>query len=237
MTTARAGPPLADIDWTEDGAPINRAFGDIYFSREDGVAETDYVFIEGCGLPAALNGRARFQTAELGFGLGLTTARLLRAWSTAAAATELSIASFEIAPAPIEAMARVLSDEPFAEPLLTALAARWPPPLGRTRYTLSGAPGVATLDLWIGDARACVPAWPERADAWFLDGHSPARNPDLWTAELMAAVFERTAPGGVFATYAAAGHVRRALAAAGFEVTRRPGFGRKREMLTGRRPG
>ena len=81
-----------------------------------------------------------------------------------------------------------------------------------------------------GDARATLAAWGDKADAWFLDGFSPAKNPELWGEELMAGVARHTAPGGTAATYTAAGHVRRALEAAGFDVTRAPGYGRKRHM-------
>ena len=78
-----------------------------------------------------------------------------------------------------------------------------------------------------------MPSWDGEADAWFLDGFSPAKNPELWAPDLMAEVARHTAPGGTFATYTAAGHVRRALADAGFTVSRQPGFGRKRHMTTG----
>jgi tRNA U34 5-methylaminomethyl-2-thiouridine-forming methyltransferase MnmC len=84
-----------------------------------------------------------------------------------------------------------------------------------------------------GDARATLPDWDGRADAWFLDGFAPARNPALWEPALMIAVARHTAPGGSCASFTAAGHVRRALAAAGFAVDRRPGFGRKRHMTVG----
>ena len=88
----------------------------------------------------------------------------------------------------------------------------------------------AELTVITGDARQTVPAWDERADAWFLDGFSPAKNPELWEPALIAAVGRHTATGGTAATYSAAGHVRRALAEAGFTVTRIPGYGRKRHM-------
>ena len=85
----------------------------------------------------------------------------------------------------------------------------------------------------IGDARETVEQWPGRANAWYLDGFSPARNPEMWNAELMQAVHDKTVPGGSFATYTAAGQVRRNLQAAGFKVQTIDGFGRKREMLAG----
>ena len=90
------------------------------------------------------------------------------------------------------------------------------------------------LRVIIGDARTTLPNWTDEADAWFLDGFSPAKNPELWEEGLMKAVGAKTKSGGTFATYTAAGHVRRALADAGFEVQRVPGFGRKRHMTVGR---
>jgi tRNA U34 5-methylaminomethyl-2-thiouridine-forming methyltransferase MnmC len=93
--------------------------------------------------------------------------------------------------------------------------------------------GDIAVQVIIGDARATLPRWHGRADAWYLDGFSPAKNPELWGDDLMAEVGAHTAPGGTFATYTAAGHVRRALGAAGFAVERQPGFGTKRHMSTG----
>jgi tRNA U34 5-methylaminomethyl-2-thiouridine-forming methyltransferase MnmC len=81
-----------------------------------------------------------------------------------------------------------------------------------------------------GDARHTLPNWPKAADAWFLDGFSPAKNPELWGADLMAEVARHTAPQGTAATYTAAGFVRRGLEDAGFTVTRSAGYGRKRHM-------
>ena len=108
---------------------------------------------------------------------------------------------------------------------ITAAPAGWP----ARRFTL----GHVSAEVIEADARAALPAWPGRADAWFLDGFSPAKNPELWGEGLMAEVAAHTAPGGTFATYTAAGHVRRALAAAGFAVTRAPGFAGKRHMSRG----
>ena len=105
----------------------------------------------------------------------------------------------------------------------------------------TGQGGVMALpglraEVIIGDARATLPRWPGQADAWFLDGFSPAKNPELWSPALMAEVARHTKPGGSAATYTAAGFVRRGLADAGFEVERSPGFGRKRHMTRARMP-
>ena len=101
------------------------------------------------------------------------------------------------------------------------------------------ATGVASLGISnvnATNAPPALPAWDGFADAWYLDGFSPAKNPELWGDDLMAQVARHTAPHGTFATYTAAGHVRRALQAAGFAVTRQAGFARKRHMTTGLLP-
>jgi len=107
-------------------------------------------------------------------------------------------------------------------PLATELSAHW----GKDEITLPDL----RFRLIEGDARVTVPGWGGKADAWFLDGFSPAKNPELWEADLMVAVAAHTKPRGTAATYTAAGAVRRALAAAGFDVSRVPGYGRKRHM-------
>ena len=98
---------------------------------------------------------------------------------------------------------------------------------------LSSATPAFELTVIPGDARDTLPKWSGKADAWFLDGFSPAKNPELWEPDLMREVARHTASGGTFATYTAAGAVRRALTDAGFQVERRPGFGRKRHMTVG----
>ncbi|WGH79447.1 tRNA (5-methylaminomethyl-2-thiouridine)(34)-methyltransferase MnmD [Jannaschia ovalis] len=209
-----------ELDW-RDGVPVARAFGDPYFSLADGAAETRHVFLGGNDLPARL--RDGFHVAELGFGTGLNALVLAAAWTGPG---RIAMTSFEAFPMAKDDMARALSGFPGlgAEALLD----QWP----GERIALGG------LDLTLipGDARDTLPRWAGRADAWFLDGFAPARNPELWEPDLMAQVARHTAPGGSFATYTAAGHVRQALAAAGFAVERVPGFGRKRHMTRGRLP-
>ena len=85
----------------------------------------------------------------------------------------------------------------------------------------------------VDDAAEAVANWGGKADAWFLDGFAPSRNPGMWSDALLADVAARTAPGGRAATYSVAGHVRRGLAAGGFTVERMPGFAGKRHMSRG----
>ena len=223
------------LDWTPAG-PRSRSFGDIYFSAEDGLAESRLVFLQGCGLPEAWAGRRRFVVGELGFGTGLNIAALLDLWrQTRPADARLHIFSVEAHPLAAADAARALAHWPELAALTQPLIARWPgqaPGLHRIEFPEVGA----ILDLFIGDVAAALSQWTGQADAWFLDGFSPALNPQMWTPSVLAQVAERSAPGARAATFTVAGSVRRALTDAGFQVEKRPGHGRKRERLEARLP-
>lgn len=215
----------AELDWRDDMVPVSSRFGDPYFSVENGLDETRHVFLSGNDLPARF--RDGFQVAELGFGTGLNLLALCDLWQVSGQSGRLYFTSFEAYPMACPDMARALA----AFPGLAALAADLLAALetGTKRFDL----GPVTVEVIEGDARQTLPHWPGRADAWFLDGFAPARNPEMWSPELMQAVAAHTAPGGTLATYSAAGHVRRSLSGAGFSIDRIAGFGRKRHMTTG----
>ncbi|MFV1874552.1 tRNA (5-methylaminomethyl-2-thiouridine)(34)-methyltransferase MnmD [Nioella sp.] len=213
--------------WRDNGVPVSERFDDPYYSLDNGLAETRHVFLEGNDLPARFV--PGFHIAELGFGTGLNLIAARLAWREAGVTGRLRFTSFEAFPMPPEDALRALSAFPEVAELAedtAALLADPSQPLIRDDIE---------MQLVVGDARQTLPLWQVKADAWFLDGFSPAKNPELWGADLMAEVARHTAPGGSFATYTAAGDVRRALVAAGFDVTRRPGYGRKRHMSTGKK--
>lgn len=214
----------AELSWTDGEVPVSTRFDDPYFSLENGLAETAHVFLSGNDLPARF--RDGFRVAELGFGTGLNFLATLRAWRAAGAPGRLSFTSFEAFPMARPDMARALAAFPDLGVEAEALLAVWAD-LGPIPCEVRDG---VNLTLIVGDARSTLPAWDGAADAWFLDGFSPAKNPELWEAGLMAEVFAHTAPGGTAATYTAAGFVRRGLAEAGFAVSRVPGYGRKRHM-------
>jgi tRNA 5-methylaminomethyl-2-thiouridine biosynthesis bifunctional protein len=229
-----ARPPHAELDWTADGAPRSRRFDDIYFSREGGLDETRAVFLEGCGLPEAWAGRRRFTVAETGFGTGLNILALLELWRRRKpAGGRLSIFSVEAYPLTREEAARALAAWPELAGLASLLIQRWPHRApGFHRLDLPELD--ATLDLAVGEARWGIEAWSGAADAWFLDGFAPARNPQMWRPEVLAAIAARSAPGARLGTFTVAGNVRRGLQAASFAVDKRPGHGAKRERLEAR---
>lgn len=211
------------LEWRDGKLPVSRRFDDPYFSLQDGLAETRHVFLAGNDLP--LRFAEGFCVAELGFGTGLNLLATWAAWDQAGVPGPLRFVSFEAFPMAAVDRARALAIWPELAPYADSLVA--------------GFDGVrfrdATLDLEVipGDAAKAVPDWDGQADAWFLDGFSPAKNPAMWTAGLMQAVADHTRASGTVATYTAAGHVRKALSDAGFEITRTSGFGRKRHMTRG----
>ncbi len=225
--------PLEPLAW--DGEqPRSQRFDDPYFSRAGGLAEARAVFLDGCALPAAWADRSDFVVGELGFGTGLNVAALLELWRrTRPVAGRLHIFSIDAHPLAASDAARALAAFPeIAEPA-AALVAHWPRRArGFHRVDLPGF--AAVLDLAFLDVEPALAGWSGAADAWFLDGFAPTRNPDMWSEPVLAAVARRSAPGARLATYSVSGLVRRGLAAAGFAADKRPGFGGKRERLEAR---
>ena len=215
----------AELDWRPGDVPVSVRFDDPYFSLDDGLAEARYVFLDGNRLPERFD--PGFHVAELGFGTGLNFLATWAAWDGAGVPGSLRFTSFEAFPMSREEMERAHKAFPELQRWCDLLLSAWSEEGGR--FDL----GTAVLHVIIADARTALPNWDEAADAWFLDGFSPAKNPELWEEDLLINVGRHTKPGGTVATYTAAGFVRRGLEAAGFAVERRAGFGRKRHMTIG----
>jgi tRNA U34 5-methylaminomethyl-2-thiouridine-forming methyltransferase MnmC len=215
-----------DIQWKPAGVPMSRQFDDPYYSMEDGLGETRHVFLAGNGLPERF--RPGFHIAELGFGTGLNLFAALIAWRATGLPGKLCYTGFEAYPLMAEDMATALKAFPEISEVARPFLAAWD--AGQTHFQGDDL----EAEVILGDARETLSRWDGIADAWFLDGFAPARNPELWEAPLLTDVALHTAPQGTLATYTAAGEVRRGLEAAGFTVSKVPGFGRKRHMTLGR---
>ncbi|MCG6858327.1 MAG: tRNA (5-methylaminomethyl-2-thiouridine)(34)-methyltransferase MnmD [Salaquimonas sp.] len=225
---------LPALDWIDGTIPFSPRFADTYYSKAGGLAEAEYVFIAGNGLPARWPAVPECTIAELGFGTGLNFLATMRHWrDLAPPGATLRYVSFEHLPLSPADMAKALSRWPELADVANRLASLWRPEFEILQVAFADK---VELIVFMGDANIRLPQLELKADAWYLDGFAPSRNPELWSATLMAEVFAHTGPGGTFATYTAAGQVRRDLRAAGFVVERRPGFAGKREMLAGKRP-
>ena len=227
--------------------PKSVIFDDVYFSPEDGLAETRYVFVEGSRLKSRFETAREMRIAELGFGPGLnflaTVEEFLKISNSDSKLTYMSCELYPLLPAE---RAAILGDRwnqalPQARPCLEDLldGEKFEPNHHKPRWIKNEyqAPGgqCVQLQLFLGGVDDFLAQMPSQSvDAWYLDGHSPAKNPEMWTPSVFHAIGRRSvADQTTVATFSAAGHVRRGLVEAGFQVERRKGFGKKRECLAG----
>ena len=219
-----------------DGTPCSEYYGDVYHSRHGAQAQARHVFLAGNALPSRWRGRNEFAILETGFGLGLNFLATWQRWrDDAGACRTLRFVSLEKHPFDSADLARAHAAWPDFANLSEELLRRWPALVaGEHRLELDG--GRVELVLVFGDAVDTLPRLGVAIDAFYLDGFSPAKNPELWSPEICRLLARRAKPGATLATWSVAGHVRRALRGAGFDVEKRPGFGGKRQMLVGRYP-
>ena len=229
----------AVIEW-RDGQPYASAFQDVYFSTDNGLLETDYVFLQGNQLAnrwQSLN-TDTFTIGETGFGTGLNFLCAAKLWlETAPKKAKLHFISVEKYPLGLLAISKALS----LWPTLTELSESF---LTQYEHLLNGATSIGMFDnriqltLLIGDATEAYQSKDIKnkrpvVDAWFLDGFAPAKNPDMWQTALFKHMALLSNTNTTFSTFTSAGAVRRGLTDAGFAVIKQSGFGKKREMLRG----
>jgi tRNA 5-methylaminomethyl-2-thiouridine biosynthesis bifunctional protein len=223
----------ATLAFLADGTPYSEIYGDVYHSADGGLGQAHHVFLAGNGLPGRWRRQERFVIVETGFGLGLNFLATWAAWrDDAERPRRLHFVSFELHPFHREDLARLHARWPAFAPLSAELLAQWPLLVaGMHRLHLDG--GRVELTLYFGDARDGLAQLDACADAFFLDGFSPAKNPDLWSAKVCHLLARCAAPGATLATWSVAGSVREELRRAWFETEKAPGFGGKRQMLRG----
>ena len=234
----------AKIHFNQENTPVSDKFDDVYFSNQDGLAETHYVFLEGNQLWELWihYQEAHFVIAETGFGTGLnffavtTLFREFRQKYPDSPLKRLYFISFEKYPLPLDALQQAHLAYPQFSRLAQHLQQHWLNPIkGCYRFHFDET----TLDLWFGDVAENLPQlgdyMNDKIDAWFLDGFAPSKNPDMWNEQLYQQMFRFTKPQGTFATFTAASAVRKGLENAGFDITKRKGFGKKRECLSGQK--
>ncbi len=219
------------------GTPYSTEYQDVYHSAQGGLDQARHVFLAGNGLPERWRGRPSFAIVETGFGIGLN---FLATWDTwradASRSRRLHFVSIESRPFAADALAAALEPFPAVAPLARALLAVWPPAFAGF-HRLHFDAGRVILTLLFGDAGELLPQLVARVDALYLDGFAPARNPQIWTPQVVRELARVARPGATLATWTVASGVRTVLADAGFRVEKRAGFAAKREMLHGVRDG
>lgn len=223
----------AALIW-RNGQPYSTAFDDVYFSSDDGLLETEYVFIQGNALISRWQSLAdsSFTILETGFGTGLNFLCACKAWLEHAPANALlHFISVEKYPLRYADMQKALQHWQTLRPIASELLTQYETLLNTGTTTLFN--NRIRLQVLFGDATECLSKINTKADAWFLDGFAPSKNPQMWQPALFEQMARLSHSETTFATFTSAGVVRRGLAAAGFKVNKQPGFGKKREMISG----
>src|SRR2546429_2810292 len=223
----------ARLEFAADGTPWSEEFGDVYHSAAGGPAQARHVFLAGNRLPERWAGRERFVILETGFGFGLNFLATWQAWRRdPARCGRLHFVSVEKHPFTLSNLRVLHSRYPEFEDEAAQLHACWPMLVpGAHRLELDAGRVVTTL--FFSDIKL-LRELRLAADAIYLDGFSPARNPDMWSHALLRAVSRLAGPGATAATWSVAAPVRAALESAGFAVGKSAGFGNKKDMLLAR---
>jgi tRNA 5-methylaminomethyl-2-thiouridine biosynthesis bifunctional protein len=223
----------ARLSFDANGIPRAERYDDVYHSADGGLAQARHVFLAGNDLPRRWQGRHSFTILETGFGLGLNFLATADAWHSDASRCErLHYVSVEKHPLSRDDLAKAHAAWPELAPYAHELRAQWPLSIGGFHRLAFAAERIA-LTLLFGDALAMLGELDARADAVFLDGFSPEKNPEMWSDALIAEIARLSAPGATLATWTVAGRVRASLGNSGFRVDKRPGFGSKRDMSAG----
>ncbi len=223
-----------EIAFAENGVPASPAYGDIYHSADGGLQQARNVFLQGCGLPQAWQDTTRFVVLETGFGLGLNFLATWQAYrEQPGRCGRLHFISVEKHPLSKNTLARCHAAWPELSEFANQLREQ-SPLLVAGYHRLSFDEGRVQLTVIFDDAEAALKQLDANVDAIYLDGFSPAKNPDIWSPTLLSQLKRLSSPGARLATWCVAGAVRQALQEAGFSVERKPGFGHKKERLEAR---
>lgn len=224
----------APLSFDHNGIAYSARYDDVYHAFAGGLAQAEHVFLGGNLLPQRWRGRRRFVILETGFGQGLNFLATWAAWKRDPAACErLDFLSVEKHPFQRHDLAVLHAAHPEVAALAAQLQARWPELTGGF-HRLEFEGGRVVLTLAFGEALALLPQFVATPDAIYLDGFAPARNPEMWSPQLITEIALVAGPETTFATWTTLNEVRDTLTRAGFVVERQRGFAHKKRMLVGR---
>ena len=230
----------ADLEWQQiDGidVPVSKQFGDVYFSKDNGLLETRHVFLNGNDLPERLSNLQPFEyfsVGETGFGTGLNILALWQLWQQVRPNNHSHLHAISVEKFPLSKtdLIRALNVWPELKPIADQLIAQYPHPIAGC-HRLSFPEECFSLDLWLGDAHDVFPSMAKtsRVNAWFLDGFAPACNPDIWEEQVLNHIVRLSGIGTTFSSFSVAGVLKRGLTQHGISISRPRGYKHKREML------
>ncbi|MDO5045864.1 bifunctional tRNA (5-methylaminomethyl-2-thiouridine)(34)-methyltransferase MnmD/FAD-dependent 5-carboxymethylaminomethyl-2-thiouridine(34) oxidoreductase MnmC [Campylobacter sp.] len=210
-----------------DGIAYSEDFNDTYFSIDDPLGESKYVFVSA--IDEIWDNKNRFIIAEAGFGAGLN---FLTAFNKFKHSDKfLHYVSIEANPIAKEDLVKIYENLGVLNELSNELIKNYPP-LVRGFHRLNFVNSRITLDLCFGDINEILPELDFKADIWFMDGFAPSKNLDMWSDEVFKEVANLSKTGALLRTYSSARAVKDALIANNFEVSLIKGFARKREMIS-----
>ena len=222
----------AQLDW-QVSTPLNKQFNDPYFSLVDGLAETEYVFLKHNCLPERWKDKHEFVIAETGFGTGLNFLVTASQWMNSTDNdAHLTYFSIEKYPVSYDDLVKSYKNWPQFDSISQRILKNYPDRLPGF-HTIKFNNLNITLVLMIGDVLPMLSQIQCNVDCWYLDGFSPAKNPEMWSLNVCQKIADKSHESTTFATFTAAGEVRRNLQSVGFEVKKTSGFGKKREMMSG----
>lgn len=218
---------------------LNKHYDDRYFDVVNAIEEAKHIFFDGTDIIKKLSANRELNIGETGFGAGRVVVALMDYLESSIIKDKhITYNTVELHPITAAQMSNILSGFKktaghLIDQLIDAYSKINTTKPGWHSMKIERAFGTLTINLYIGEALDMVNALSTPCDVWFLDGHGPKKNPDIWRHELLMAIGQKTASGGACATYTVAGAVRRSLAAAGFDIQKRPGFGGKKAVLKG----
>lgn len=219
------------LGWQDELTPRSMLYDDIYFSSQDGLLESEAVFLNGIDAPRVWNRNKNYTICELGFGTGLNFLLTVRQWMRSRGSDQtLHYIATELYPLRKTDIDRAIHWSELSD-VKEEFLEQYP----MEQFELED--GAVKFTLLVGDCATMLSGLANKIDAWYMDGFSPRKNPDMWSKEIFSQMARLSVPGAKIATFTSAGFVRRGLVEAGFDIRKRPGFGKKREMLQGKYQG
>lgn len=237
------------LEFLGEGALFAPHFDDVYY-KEDGIAESMHVFIQGVALKEFIQSRYdahidsggsgsdfQFIIGETGFGTGLNFILALKSWRELKLPGCLRFYSVEKYPLSSKQMTLIQSQRSTLQGLIQDWLENYCALVDDSSTSIEIPGQDFHLLISLGEGDSGIHSWLSqslpRVDAWFLDGFDPSKNPEMWTSELFDGIAKMSQPDSRIATFTSAGMVKRPLKRIGFQTSKRAGILGKQHVLQG----